>query len=87
MKPVLIRQHLEAAPPARLLDWLEARELPHVVHESGAQGIAPDPAEHAFVVSLGHSLGAGDTHDAAVAAEHALLRRAVEAGVPVLGLC
>ena len=87
MKPVLIRQHLQTAPPARLADWLHARGLEHVISRSWNGDPAPEPRDYAFIVSLGHSSGAGDTHVPAVAAEHALLGRAVEQDVPVLGLC
>jgi GMP synthase-like glutamine amidotransferase len=87
MKPVLIRQHVEMAPPGNLARWLEARGLEYVVDRSWAGTPLPDPTDHAFVASLGHELGAGDTHDPAVAAERDLLSRCVDLGVPVLGLC
>lgn len=87
MKPVLIRQHLESAPPGTLVAWLEARELRYAVDRSWLGAPLPDPDDYAFVASLGHSRGAGDTHDPAVAAEQELLRLAVGREVPVLGLC
>jgi GMP synthase-like glutamine amidotransferase len=87
VKPVLIRQHLETAPPAKLARWLQARGIAYVVDRSWLGRQLPDPADYAFVASLGHDLGAGDTHDPAVAAERVLLGRAVALGVPVLGLC
>jgi GMP synthase-like glutamine amidotransferase len=86
-QPVLIRQHLESAPPGLLAEWLEARGLAYEVSRSWLGGPLPDPEDYAFVVSLGHDLGAGDTHDPAVEAERELLGRAVDRGVPVLGLC
>jgi GMP synthase-like glutamine amidotransferase len=87
VKPALIRQHLETAPPAKLERWLQARGIAYVVDRSWLGRSLPDPAGYVFVASLGHDLGAGDTHDPAVASEHMLLRRAVALGVPVLGLC
>jgi GMP synthase-like glutamine amidotransferase len=87
VRSVLVRQHLDTAPPARLIGWLEARGLPYVVDRVWLRGTDPDPADHAFVVSLGHSRGSRDTHDPVVAAEHGLIARAVEQDVPVLGLC
>ena len=87
MKPVLIRQHLESAPPGALRQWLDARGLRYEIDRSWLGAPLPDPRDYAFVASLGHERGAGDTHDAPVAAEHRLLGRAVALGVPVLGLC
>src|SRR3954468_4984662 len=87
MKPVLIRRHLESAPPGLLLDWLRSRGLRHEISRSGSGGPLPDPREYAFVVSLGHDLGANDTHDAGVRAEREMLGNAVASGTPVLGLC
>ena len=87
MKPVLVRQHVESAPPGLLGEWLEARGIPYVVDRSWEDGPLPDPGDYAFVVSLGHTGGPGDTHDPAVAAELELLSTAVAGDVPVLGLC
>lgn len=87
MKPVLVRQHVESAPPGLLGEWLEARGIPYEVSRSWLDGPVPDPADYAFVVSLGHTGGPGDTHDPAVVAELGLLRAAVDQDVPVLGLC
>jgi GMP synthase-like glutamine amidotransferase len=87
MKPVLVRQHLESAPPGTLARWLDARGLPYEVDRSWLGAPLPDPADYAFVASLGHSRGARDTDDPAVAAERELLALAVAREVPVLGLC
>jgi GMP synthase-like glutamine amidotransferase len=87
VRPVLIRQHVEPAPPGLLAEWLEARGMPYVVSRSWLDGPPPDPGDYAFVVSLGHTSGPGDTHDPAVVAELELLRTAVERDLPVLGLC
>ena len=85
--PVLIRMHLESAPPGLLAAWLDSRGLAYEVSRSWLDGPLPDPGDYAFVASLGHDLGAGDTHEPAVAAERDLLARAVDRGTPVLGLC
>jgi GMP synthase-like glutamine amidotransferase len=87
VKPVLIRQHVESAPPGLLAEWLEARGIPYEVSRSWLDGAPPDPRQYAFVVSLGHTAGPGDTHEPAVVTELTLLRAAVEQDVPVLGLC
>jgi GMP synthase-like glutamine amidotransferase len=87
VKPVLVRQHVEYAPPGLLAAWLEARGIPHEVSRSWLDGPLPDPGGYAFVASLGHSNGPGDTDDPRVAAELELMRTAVARDVPVLGLC
>ena len=87
MKPVLIRQHVESAPPGLLAEWLEARGLPYEVSRSWVDGRRPDPGDYSSVVSLGHTAGPGDTDEPTVAAELELLREAVARDVPVLGLC
>ena len=85
--PVLIRQHVESAPPGWLAEWLDARGLAYEVDRSWHVAALPDPEDYAFVVSLGHDHGAGDTHLPAVTAERELLARALAREVPVLGLC
>src|SRR4051812_34589651 len=87
MTPRLIRQHLQDAPPRLLGDWLHARGLRYASSRSWLPAPLPGPPQPAFVGSLGHDLGANDTHDAAVPAERELLAAAVAAGTPVLGLC
>ena len=87
MKPVLIRQHLDSAPPGTLGTGLDARGIPYEIDRSWLGNPVPDPQDYAFVASLGHDRGAHETHDLGVAAERELLARAVEREVPVLGLC
>jgi GMP synthase-like glutamine amidotransferase len=85
--PVLIRQHVDTAPAGLLAEWLEARGLAYEVQQTWVAPSVPDPADYAFIASLGHDRMAGDLHDPGVAAERELLTRAVERDVPVLGLC
>ena len=87
MAPVLIRQHVDTAPAGLLAEWLEARGLAYEVQRTWVTPSVPDPADYAFIASLGHDRMAGDLHDPGVAAERELLARAVERDVPVLGLC
>jgi GMP synthase-like glutamine amidotransferase len=87
VKPVLIRQHVESAPPALLAEWLEERGLRFEISRTWLHEPLPDPRDHLFVVSLGHDAGAHETHLPQVAQEIELLRVAVAADVPVLGLC
>ena len=86
-KPVLIRQHVDTAPAALLGEWLDARGVPYEVDRTWVEPSVPDPGDYAWIASLGHDRMAGDTHDPGVAAERELLARAIERGVPVLGLC
>jgi GMP synthase-like glutamine amidotransferase len=85
-KPALIFQHGRLGPPARVAEWLDERELPYVVHHAGE-----DPpvavSDFAFVVSLGSDHSAAASDPPWVPAEIAALRAAVDADVPVLGLC
>ncbi len=87
MKRVLIRQHVGTAPAALLAEWLDARGIPYEVQKTWLAPSVPEPEDYAFIASLGHDHMASDVHVPAVAAERELLARAVERGVPVLGLC
>ena len=73
VKPVLIRQHVDTAPAALLAEWLEARGLAYEVHQTWVTPSVPDPADYAFIASLGHDRMAGDVWDPGVAAERELL--------------
>ena len=85
-KPALIFQHGRLGPPVRVAEWLESRGLPYVVHHAGEDApVAPE--EFSFLVSLGSEASAAGSEPSWVPAEVAVLRRAVSAGVPVLGLC
>lgn len=81
----LILQHGDDGPPARLGDWLRDRGVEFVVHPAWLTE-PPAPEDYAFVVSLGSECSAADTGNW-VPAEIGMLRRAVAADVPVLGVC
>jgi GMP synthase-like glutamine amidotransferase len=85
-KPGLVLQHGDDGPPARLGEWLAERKLPFLAHRVWVSP-PPDPTDFSFVVSLGSERSATDSGLAWVGQEIAALRRAVEAEVPVLGLC
>ena len=87
MKPVLIRQHEELAPPGLLVEWLRECGMPFEVHPSWTGVTAPDLTNYSFVASLGSSYGPNDTHEPAVVGELELIEAAVENEIPVLGLC
>jgi GMP synthase-like glutamine amidotransferase len=84
-KPGVILEHGPDGPPRRLGDWLRARELPFEVHPIWEQP-PPDPTRFSFVATLGSERSAADT-DGWVPGEIAMLRAAIAADVPVLGLC
>ena len=86
-KPVLIRQHVASASAGLLGEWLDARDIAYELDRTWIEPSVPDPERYAWIASLGHDRMAGDTHDPGVAAERELLARAVDRGVPVLGLC
>lgn len=86
-RPALVRQHERMTPPGLLAAWLRERGIPFEVVPSWDGAPAPDPLRYRFVASLGSPYGPNDTHEPAVAEELRLIERAVEEGVPVLGLC
>jgi GMP synthase-like glutamine amidotransferase len=87
MKPALIRCHGPWGPPALLEEWLQERGIAYRIDATWHPGAATDPRDYAFVASLGSKHSPRDAHVPAVAAELALLERAVAHDVPVLGLC
>ena len=87
-RPALIRQHGDSAPPALLAEWAASRQIPVEVQRTDTETIPdPDLDGRPFVVSLGSKYSPADRDVPAVAAELALLERAVAENVPVLGLC
>jgi len=82
----LILSHGDLGPAALLGEWLDERGRAYEVHDLSS---APVPAlgEAPFVASLGSEESANDASVEWVAGELALLREAVAADVPVLGLC
>lgn len=90
MKPRagLILQHAVTGPPGRLGAWADDRGLAHRVHRSWESSPAElEPADYGWIASLGSAHSADATDPAWVGEEVDLLRRAVAADVPVLGLC
>jgi GMP synthase-like glutamine amidotransferase len=84
-KPGILLQHGTDGPPGRFGEWLRDRGLPFMVHPVWRRP-PPDPSEHSFVVSLGSERSATET-GGWVPGEIEVLRRAIDADVPVLGLC
>lgn len=77
----------DVAPAALLGDWLSEREMAHTTVRTWEEGMPDDPRAFAWVAALGSSHSASQTEPAWVPDEIAFLRRAVDANVPVLGIC
>ncbi len=87
MKPGLILQHGPTGPPGLFGEWAGSRGLPVEVHRTFEDGAFPDVDRHAFVCCLGSKHSPLDREIPVVAETLALVARAVEREVPVLGLC
>ncbi len=82
----LILSHGDEAPAALLEEWLREQGCDYVVHDVTAAPL-PSLEGFSFVASLGSVSSATASDPAWVPAEVELLRAAIAAGVPVLGLC
>jgi len=84
----LVLQHGEDGPPARFADWCERRGIDYAISRVWAEELPADPGEFGWICSLGseHTPGTRDA-PAWVEAEIGFLRRALDADVPILGLC
>jgi GMP synthase-like glutamine amidotransferase len=82
----LILSHGDEAPAGLLGDWLTEQGGRYEVHDVSKAPV-PGLDDFAFVASLGSEHSANDTDPPWVADEIALLREAIAAEVPVLGLC
>ncbi|HEU4975437.1 MAG TPA: gamma-glutamyl-gamma-aminobutyrate hydrolase family protein [Baekduia sp.] len=81
----LVLEHEPDAPAALLAAWAQARGVALEVVAAGAP--IPDPTGRPFLVTLGSEASAYDDSVPWLAAERAALDRALDAGVPVLGIC
>jgi len=88
MHPGLILQHEPNAPAGLFADWLCEREIPFVVSNAWEAAAPAEPAAFPWICSLGSDQTPGRP-DALpwVDEEVDLLRNALAADVPVLGLC
>jgi GMP synthase-like glutamine amidotransferase len=83
----LIIVHEEDAPGGLVSAWLRERGAEEDDYLISADGRSPDPRAYDLVVSLGSEESAYDDSVPWVSREQALLRDAVRADVPVLGIC
>lgn len=85
LPPALVLEHEADAPAGLLGDWAAERGI--ALEVVGASRPLPDPVGRPFVVSLGSEASAYDDGVPWLAAERAVLDRAVAGAVPVLGIC
>jgi GMP synthase-like glutamine amidotransferase len=86
-RPGVVLQNDESAPPALLGEWLRERGIAHRIVRTWQEGVPNDWREHAWVVALGARDSATQGEPRWITDEIELLRGAVDAEVPVLGIC
>jgi len=84
---VLILQHEEPTPPGLVTEWLDRHGADVETFRIDIDDREVDPTAYDLVVSLGSEFAAFDDTKPFVPREARLLRQAVDADVPVLGLC
>ena len=88
MEPVLVLRHGADIPAGYLGDVLADAGAPVVTASLHAGSAVPDHLDWSAVVSLGGEMGAyQEDRYPYLAAEKAFLRKAADAGLPVLGVC
>ncbi|NYE94929.1 GMP synthase (glutamine-hydrolyzing) [Psychromicrobium silvestre] len=90
MKYVLILQHVAVEGPGLIASALDAKSVPWRLRNllTEAQPELPPLSELAGVVLMGGPMDAGDTQNyPALGQERALVRSAIQMGLPVLGVC
>ena len=83
----LILQHEEPTPPGHVTAWLAEHDADVDTLRIDLEERHVDPTDYDLIVSLGSEFAAFDDTKAFVPKEAELMREAVEADVPVLGLC
>jgi GMP synthase-like glutamine amidotransferase len=83
----LIIQHEEPSPPGFVNEWLDEHGAIVETFRIDIDDREIDPSEYDLIVSLGAECAAFDDSMPFVPREARLMRRAVDADVPVLGLC
>ena len=83
----VILQHEDPTPPGHVTEWLDEHGAAHEVFRIDLEDRDLDPRGYDLIVSLGSEFAAFDETHAFVPREYRLMERAVEADVPILGLC
>ena len=85
--PLLLVEQEPLAPAGHIAEWLARRGIRHRVLTASTGERMPDFRRFGGVIALGSQRSAYDDHVEWVREELGALRRAVDAGVPVLGIC
>jgi GMP synthase-like glutamine amidotransferase len=83
----LVLQHEEPTPPGHVTEWLGGHGAEMDVFRIDLDEPKADPEDYDLIVSLGSEFAAYDDSHRFVTTEAELMRRAVDANVPILGLC
>jgi GMP synthase-like glutamine amidotransferase len=83
----LVLQHEDPTPPGLVTEWLASHDAEVETFRIDLEDREIDPTEYDLVVSLGSEFAAFDDTKPFVPREARLMRRAIDADVPVLGLC
>lgn len=83
----LVLQHEQPTPGGLILDWLDEKDAQVDLHRIDVEEREIDLDEHDVIVSLGSEFAAFDDSVEWIPKEMELLRRALCAEVPILGVC
>jgi GMP synthase-like glutamine amidotransferase len=83
----LILQHEDPTPPGHVTEWLAQHGAEVEVFRIDLEDRELDPNGYDLIVSLGSEFAAYDDSREFVPREARLMRKAVDADVPILGLC
>jgi GMP synthase-like glutamine amidotransferase len=83
----LILQHEEPTPPGHVTGWLASHDASVETFRIDIDDRDVDPTGYDLIVSLGSEFAAFDDSKQFVPREARLMRAAIDADVPVLGLC
>jgi GMP synthase-like glutamine amidotransferase len=83
----LILQHEEPTPPGHMTEWLAEQDARVEVFRIDEEGDEVNPRDYDLIVSLGSEFAAFDDSIPFVQREVKLYQQAIEADVPILGLC
>ena len=83
----LILQHEEPTPPGHVTEWLASHDADVETFRIDIDDREIDPTGYDLIVSLGSEFAAFDDSKPFVPREARIMRTAIDAEVPVLGLC